>query len=62
MQRNPFAERAGKITLSSSGSTSGKRNRFDGLSDRDASRMLARCIEDIADRSTKWLGPWFVPK
>lgn len=35
-------------------------NPFRGLSDRDACRMLVRKVEDICDRSTGVLGPWYV--
>lgn len=35
-------------------------NPFRGLSDRDASRMFMRKVEDICDRSTGKLGSWYV--
>ena len=37
-------------------------NPFYGLSQVDFGRVLQRKIEDIADRSSGRLGPWFVPK
>ncbi len=35
-------------------------NPFRGMSDHDANLKLRRMVEDIADRSTKWLGHWWV--
>lgn len=35
------------------------RNPFRGMSDRDAARKFQRLTEDICDRSTGRLGPWF---
>lgn len=37
-------------------------NRFAGLRDDEARRKLQRLIEDICDKSTGRLGPWWVPK
>ena len=37
-------------------------NPFRGLSDRDASRLFIRRTEDICDKSTVRMGPWWVPK
>jgi hypothetical protein len=37
-----------------------RHNPFRGLNEIDARRALVRSIEDICDRSTKWLGPWWV--
>ncbi len=37
-------------------------NPFYGLSQIDFGRVLQRKVEDICDRSTGRLGPWFVPK
>lgn len=34
-------------------------NPFRGLSNRDASRVFMRLVEDICDRSTGVLGPWY---
>jgi len=39
-----------------------KHNPFLGLSEKDASRAFMRGVEDICDRSTGVLGPWWVPK
>jgi hypothetical protein len=39
-----------------------KWNRFAGLSEIDAQRKMQRAVEDICDRSTSKLGPWWVPK
>lgn len=39
-----------------------KRNEFDDLKDRDAARLYMRRVEDICDKSSGALGPWFVPK
>ena len=36
-------------------------NPFHGLSEIDASRLYQRRVEDICDRSTGKLGPWWVP-
>lgn len=35
------------------------RNPFRGMSDRDASRAFMRAVEDIADKSTRYLGAWY---
>lgn len=37
-------------------------NPFYGLTDRDFTRKFQRMVEDICDRSTGRMGPWFVPK
>ena len=37
-------------------------NPFHGLSDVDFGRKLQRLVEDICDKSSKRLGPWFVPR
>ncbi len=39
-----------------------ERNPFAGLSNEDFARKLQRKIEDICDRSSARLGPWWVPK
>lgn len=40
----------------------GERNPFWGLSPADFGRVLMRLTEDICDRSSAKLGPWWVPK
>lgn len=40
-------------------SSENPRNPFRGLSERDAARKYQRLIEDICDRSTGKLGPWY---
>lgn len=37
-------------------------NPYHGRSDVDVSRMIDRAVEDICDRSSGRLGPWWVPK
>ena len=37
-------------------------NPFRDLTDFDAQRKMQRMVEDICDRSSGKLGPWFVPK
>lgn len=39
-----------------------ERNPFFGMSDLDASQMMQAMLENICDRSTGKLGPWWVPK
>lgn len=39
-----------------------EQNPFFGMSDRDASRMAQAILENICDRSSGRLGPWWVPK
>ncbi len=39
-----------------------EKNPFAGLSEADYVRVLQRKIEDICDKSTGRLGPWYVPK
>jgi hypothetical protein len=38
------------------------KNPFLGLSDRDAARKFIRGVEDICDKSSAQMGPWWVPK
>jgi len=38
------------------------KNRFDGMKDSDAAKKFIRLVEDICDRSSGRMGPWFVPK
>lgn len=40
----------------------GKPNPYFGVSDKDASRMFVRAVEDICDRSTGKLGHWWLKK
>ncbi len=37
-------------------------NPYHGRSNADVSRMIDRAVEDICDRSSGRLGPWWVPK
>jgi len=39
-----------------------KHNPFRGMGDVDARRALVRFVEDICDRSSGKMGPWWVPK
>lgn len=39
-----------------------RHNPFRGLNEIDARRALVRFVEDICDRSSSRMGPWFVPK
>lgn len=39
-----------------------RHNPFRGLDDVSARRALVRFVEDICDRSSGRMGPWFVPK
>ncbi len=39
-----------------------RHNPFRGLNDIDARRALVRFVEDICDKSTGKMGPWWVPK
>lgn len=38
------------------------RGEYRGLSQRDRARLFVRRVEDICDKSTGRLGPWWVPK
>lgn len=39
-----------------------KHNPFSGLSEDDARRKMIRMVEDICDKSSGRLGPWWIPR
>lgn len=39
-----------------------RHNPFRGLDEVDCRRALVRFVEDLCDRSSRWMGPWWVPK